>query len=291
MQFIENMPDYKSHIVNHSVPKKPCRNSPSGFTLMELIMVMVLLGVFGMLSSNFISQAFKGYKSTDSRLEIYEEGKTALVRMERELHNAIPNAIDETTLSGTPSDLRFGVIDEDAMHCDVSVTPLCNAGDYVFGQYSDKNPVGKSFIKDQSKFLPAGSIISIYNRSWDDFDNPAPATQRIYDVTSTAGIKKMNLDRNVNASSPNKRFYAVDQAVRYFLDGTTLERETATVAVGSSVSFTGAGKPLARNVSNLTFAYEPGSLTRNAIVTIDLTVAKNGESVSFHKEVQIRNVP
>ncbi|MBU0728106.1 MAG: prepilin-type N-terminal cleavage/methylation domain-containing protein [Proteobacteria bacterium] len=265
------------------------KKKPNGFTLMELIMVIVLLGVMGMMGSEFISEIFRGFKATDARLDIYEEGKTALVRMERELHNAIPNAINPASAT----DLQFGSIDEQAMRCTDTVAPLCDPGEYVFGQYSDNNPVGKAFIRDLSMALDSTTnpIISIYNRSWGDFNDIPAGSQRLYSVTGNSGPRKMDLIPNVKAASPNKRFYAVDQAVRYFLSGTTLLRETAPVTVGSSIIFANGGYPLAREVSNLIFGYQPGSLSRNAIVTIDFTISRNGEDVDFHKEVQIRNVP
>ncbi len=257
-----------------------------GFTLIELIIVIIVLGVLGTMGANFISQAFKGFAASDARMDIYEEGKTALERMEREIRNAIPNAVNLPAAS----DLQLGIIDEVAMHCS---TPPCNTGQYVFGQYTENNPAGMNFIEDQSLALPAGSVLSIYNRNWNDLSNVAPAVQRVYTVTSAAVVVRMNLDRNINAASPFKRFYAVDKAVRYYLDGTTLKRSTAAINPGVAISFpiNALGKPLAKNVSGFNFSYLPGSLERNALVSIEFTISKGGESVNFHKEIAIRNVP
>ncbi|MCK5437213.1 MAG: prepilin-type N-terminal cleavage/methylation domain-containing protein, partial [Desulfobulbaceae bacterium] len=46
----------------------------SGFTLIELVIVIVILGVLGLMGSDFISSAFKGFSATDARMEMYEEG-------------------------------------------------------------------------------------------------------------------------------------------------------------------------------------------------------------------------
>ncbi len=64
-----------------------------GFTIIELIMVIVILGILGLAGADFISTAFRGFANTSGRLEIYEEGKVALLKMEKELQNAIPNAV------------------------------------------------------------------------------------------------------------------------------------------------------------------------------------------------------
>ncbi len=95
----------------------------SGFTLVEIVMVIVILGVLGIVGADFISLMFRGFADTNSRLEMYEEGKTALVRMERELHGMLPNAIcvtndlGATCVSGNNpgSEIRFGMIAEDVM--------------------------------------------------------------------------------------------------------------------------------------------------------------------------------
>ena len=242
--------------------------------------MIVILGVLGVMGVNFISQAFQGFKDTSDRSEIYEEGKLALVRMEKEIHNAIPNAVDRPSAT----ELQFGLIDEVAMR-------------NVFGMY-DENPPTQTlsdlFIlpptSDTTKFLPAGSIISIYNRNWNDF---TAAPLRLYQVTNVAPLTGvMDISKKVapSRSSPLKRYYAVDQAIRYKLTGTTLERAEATVDATGVGAF-GPNYPLAQDVTNLTFSYAPAALNRNALVTINFTITKGSEAINFHKEFHIRNVP
>ncbi|MDF1577942.1 MAG: prepilin-type N-terminal cleavage/methylation domain-containing protein [Desulfobulbales bacterium] len=259
-------------------------NAEIGFTLIELIIVVVILGIIGVLGADFISQGFKGFLATDHRVAIYEEGKIALVRMEREIRNAVPNAIDSATLAGDPADLRFAMLDEDAMAIAAN----------VFGQYQENPPT--TTITDLTGPLALGAVLSIYNRTWDDFTDPNPVQRRLYTVSSVAG-STMTISKNLTPprASPRKRYYAVDRAVRYYLDGAgTLLR--AQLPINSeNVDFATLpaqpGYPLARNVSGLTFSYSPTTLMRNAVVTINFTITKGGEAVNFHKEVHVRNVP
>ncbi|MBU1739850.1 MAG: prepilin-type N-terminal cleavage/methylation domain-containing protein, partial [Proteobacteria bacterium] len=254
--------------------------SEKGFTLIELIMVVVILGILGVMGADFISKGFEGFNATNSRISIYEEGKIALVRMEREIHNAVPNAID----LAAANDLRFGMIDEQAM----------NIASNIFGMYQENPPT--STITDLSGgVLPVGKVVSIYNRDWADFT--VVATHRLYGIVNPAG-PPMTLSKNMPPprSSPQKRYYAVDRAIRYFLNGTTLERSQSPINSGNLgtivADLTGAiPQPLARNVTALTFGYTAGTLTRNAVVTIDFTITRNGEAIAFHKEVHVRNVP
>ena len=135
----------------------------NGFTLIELIIVIVLLGIVGAMGASFISEAFKGFFGADVRMEMYEEGKSALVRMEREIHLAVPNAVvvsDTTTADDT---ISVGLIDENAMRP-------------VFGQYTEADPTDA--ITDPTAALPVNTLVSIYNTSWDVFADSSRIYQR-----------------------------------------------------------------------------------------------------------------
>jgi hypothetical protein len=54
---------------------------------------------------------------------------------------------------------------------------------------------------------------------------------------------------------------------------------------------TASAYPLLSNITNFSFSYSPATLTRNALVRINFTLDNKGNSLDFHKEIQVRNVP
>lgn len=258
-------------------PKKTQR----GFTLVELVIVIVVLGILGAMGAEFISQAFKGFFDTDIRMEMYEEGKSALVRMEREIHIAVPNAVDVSTTTLSGDTISFGVVDETAM---------TKSG--VFGQYEEEHPTGGTFITDRSAALETG-LVSIYNTGWDVFVDGSS----IYSISSTNGKKMDFAPETIGPASPYGRYYAIHpEAVRFIVENGVLNRKTTAVSTsGITLASFNSPQPLARNVIQVTgldfFTYTPGTSTRNSVVTINFAISRNGETVNFHKEVQVRNVP
>jgi len=249
----------------------------AGFSLIELVIVIVILGIMGAMGADFISQAFLGFSKADSRMEIFEEGKLAMMRMEQEIRNALPNAV---LLNAANNDLRFGIIDENAMR-----------SNNLMGSYKEEAsdfPRNSITDSDNTTATPQTSwIISIFNDNWTDFNNG----QHLYAVNSVTGAT-MTLDGVVQDPSPKNRYYVVDKTIRYYLWNQTLYRATLSVdSSGISGTFVdGNGYPMAKDVTALKFDYTVNSFNRNALVGVSFTIAKNNEAIDFFKEIHIRNV-
>ena len=59
-----------------------------GYTLVEIVMVIVILGVIGAFTFQFVAHGVQAFKKSSSRKDLYDQGRLALERMVRELRDA-----------------------------------------------------------------------------------------------------------------------------------------------------------------------------------------------------------
>ena len=59
----------------------------TGYTLIEIVMVIVILGVIGAFTFQFVAHGVLAFKKTSSRKDLYDQGRLALERMVRELRD------------------------------------------------------------------------------------------------------------------------------------------------------------------------------------------------------------
>ncbi|HEX9803046.1 MAG TPA: type II secretion system protein, partial [Gammaproteobacteria bacterium] len=64
-----------------------------GFTLVELVMTIVLLGIISAVLAPVITTSVTAYTDTRSRNELIARGRIALGRLAREIHQAVPNSL------------------------------------------------------------------------------------------------------------------------------------------------------------------------------------------------------
>ena len=68
-------------------------NEQNGFTLVELITVMVITGIIALMVVNIITTPMEAFSDMKRRAELVDIAELTLHRMSREIHHALPNSI------------------------------------------------------------------------------------------------------------------------------------------------------------------------------------------------------
>jgi MSHA biogenesis protein MshO len=120
--------------------------SQRGFTLVELVAVIVLLGVIGAATTQFIISGVGIYQDASRRDGLSQMGRFAVERVSREVRNALPGSIRVNISAGTQC-LEF--------------MPIKGASSYL-GKVSETPAISNVSVVDFSYSYTNGNRIAIY---------------------------------------------------------------------------------------------------------------------------------
>lgn len=263
----------------------------SGFTLIEAVTVIVITGILGALVSS-IASPLKGYFDAAARADLSDVADTALRRMARDMHLAVPNSI---RVSG-----KF-----------IELLPTTTGGRYRAQQDCSAACTGDilNFVAADTSFdvigpLPspapvAGNEVVINNAGTGDAYSGNNVAALTSDGACTLSSSKIcfsggKLFPNL---SPGNRFHIVGKPVTYACSGDTLWRYTGysrqaaqpdTIAkLEGLANFTKArlASGVNCNASSFVFTQLIG------LVTISLTLSNSSDSLTLLHQVHVQNAP
>jgi MSHA biogenesis protein MshO len=245
----------------------------SGFTLIELIVVIVIVGILAALDGQFIVAPVTGYIDLSRRTRLVDQAEMALRRMQRDIRHALPNSIP--SVSNAASLSMEMTIDGGRYRRypgpGFNDTLKFNTTDSSFEMLGAPN----SSTLDK---LTAGIELDmvVYNTSTSDTGN----RQGIASINSVAPhIVTLVSPWQFPQQSPQQRFFILernDSSVTYDCNGSTLTRN---------------GDLVTRNVSSCKFNYDPGASQRAGLVTLELTLTEAGETITLLHQVHVVNAP
>lgn len=261
----------------------------AGFTLIEMVMVIVLIGIVGSIVAVFIKTPIDAYFASSRRAEISDTADTVLRRISRDLRRALPNSVrvpnaqcleliptktgGRYRLDGTPAGLDF------------------SAADTSF------NMLGSNSALPSNQQIANGDLIVVYNLGITgsnayNSDNTSTVTAAPtqsgtpVETTLTISAKQFPLESGGN------RFHVIDaseRVVAFVCAGGKLFRTVNSSSFVSSCPVSGA--MLATNVSACNFDYGGTDLQSNAVARVTLQLTSGGETVSLTHTVNINNTP
>ena len=279
----------------------------TGFTLIESIITIIIIGIVASTVSLIIGNYLENYDATSRRTMLQTSAQLAIERISREVRNALPNSI---CIPNNPGTNCIPTIRDK-----VSFIKIIDAGYYqdASGNYPDstpRKPLPVSPAAANTEFdiisgvdlrVQANNYVSVYNISNSSIysgNNLAKITN-VSPPINVGGADDNILTLSINSTSfplqsPQRRVHIIEpNTTIFYRDGTDLR-------LGKSANFDDAAfNPtiptssylLLQNVSNLSFSFDSGGPQRTGLLHIDLTVEDEGEQIHIIHEAHVYNVP
>ncbi len=283
------------------------RNRQYGFTLVEMIMVIVITGIIGGMVAVFLKTPIDQYIAVGRRAALTDIADTAIRRMARDVRTAVPNSV-RVAGCGANSCVEFlPTRDGGRYRAAQNCTGACTGNALIFGAADNTfDIIGTAINFLAGDYIVVGSTQSSGNPP---YDTTATGVLRAY--TGTAGSQTTVSFNNsaglpVWAALPSQRFDVVDgaqQAVTYACVGTLGTLDANQNGQASLVRYWnygfnaaqvnppgGLSAILANDVSGCTIDYTVAN-QRFGLLAIRLTLTSGGESVSLYSEIHVNNAP
>lgn len=250
----------------------------NGFTLIELITVIVILAVISSIGTGMVVRTMESYQSTQQRALLANTARPALERMTRQLRGALPYSV---RVINTNQCIEF--------------LPISAGGNYLSPVPDQFNGVTASSSINVSPYaleFGAAEYVSIGAMGANELYGGSGGSIAKYSTSSTATQLQLASAKRWLRNSINKRFYIVDNPQAFCVIGGELRFYQGLQLNQASPSLTGSYDILAKGITAAQpFSLEMGSENRNTRINITLTFGDNNESISFNHRVMIRNVP
>lgn len=278
-----------------------------GFTLVELILVIVLSAIVGVMVSSVLSRPLEGFVAQSRRAELVDIGAGALNRMQRDIRMAVPGSL---RVSADGQALELLLIHSGGRYLpnrpldsslNFSATPdaQCN-GPLVAGVPACD--VLQVFAPDLAPPAAGWLVIASSPFSWTP-SNPGNITPTNTVFTrlpesDTAAYPGISLIRVTPpgaggvfafaAPSAQRRIYFADRVVGYRCSGGQLLRyEHDQLQSTLPATLPATGRLQADRVESCDFRYASAS----GLATLRLNIATVGESIRLAQQVQVNNAP
>ena len=296
------------------------RKFQRGFTLVEMIVVMVITGIIGGMVAMLIRAPVQGYADSARRADMTDIADTALRRLGRDIRTAAPNSVRVANPAGVNTYIEFLPTKAGGRYRASPAT----AGTVYCGSYA---LAVLDFTAADTCFEIIGAAIPLVSGATDDLSDQIVigSTQSDgnppYDKTAVTGVRRPYTGVTGTQSAVSitavqfpafaevtgQRFDVApgdQQAVTYACIGTLGALNASNDGQAQLIRYWsygfnvaqvapplgGSSAVLADKVSACEVVYDTVN-QRNGLVAIRLGITRGGESVSLYQEIHVNNIP
>ncbi|MDT3335283.1 type II secretion system protein [Shewanella sp. SP1S1-7] len=284
-----------------SLTAQRMQTSTRGFTLVEMVTVILILGILVVGVSSFIIFGTRIFVESSSVDQVLGQSRFAVERMTRELRSALPNSVRLNSDSLTYQCVEFVPIEASTTYLTMPIIPAAAASS------------GIVILDNTASAIRVNQFAWIYPLV--DADVYSSARQKRAQV-KTIAISDPSFEHQVTLTftaptrfaeaSPRQRIYFGSSPVSYCFEKGASGNDLQIVryagynfnTVQPNPATMGTGVLMAQSVANrldnsndLPLILTPSSLVNNAMVHLQPRFNVNGETFQYRHQVQVINVP
>ncbi len=252
----------------------------TGFTIVELVTVMAVLGILSVGTMTFLNNSSNGYAATISRSQLAADARLTMARMTSELRRALPRSV---RVAGS---------------C-IEFVPTASASNYVSLPTTTAAASFDSWPLDPLP-LATGLRAAVYpGTGLYQLSNPGSISPTVTLAAPDANNRvrvTLSTAHQFTSESPQQKYFLVSDPVSYCLSSGWLFRyqnygfSSTQPSVATLPSTLPNRSVFAEDVIG-SFAVSGATLARNSEVVLDLTFQRRDEQVQIAHLVQVRNAP